>query len=278
MDKCIITVASTGAWPKKKDSPYVPTTPKETAEEIYKCWKAGAAIAHIHVRDDNEGPTMNHDKFREVVGLIRAKKDCDIILNCTTSGSVDPNLTLEDRSGHLVELKPEMHSFDAGSMNWGNSTLFLNPPPFLEGLGKLGLENNIKPELEIFDTGMIYNCLYYLKKGVLKEPMHFQLCLGVANGMTATIENFMHLKSQLPAGSTFSAFGCGPNWTTIMYMAIITGGHVRVGMEDNLYLSKGVLAKSNVDFVEKAKIVCREFNREIATPAEARKILNLKNK
>ncbi len=278
MEKCIITVATTGAWPKKSNTPHVPTKPKEIAEEVYACWKAGAAIAHIHVRGEDESPSMKYETFKETVELIRAKKDCDIILNLTTSGSVDPNLTLEDRSKHLVNLKPEMCSYDAGSMNWMNTTVFLNPPAFLEGLGKLTIENDIKPELEIFDTGMLYNSLYYHSKGLIKAPMHFQLCLGAPAGMTATIENFMHLKNQLPAGSTFSAFGIGAQHLTIMYMTVITGGHIRVGMEDNIQISKGVLAKSNVEFVEKAKRVAGEFGREIATPAEARKILNLRNK
>jgi len=278
MEKCIITVATTGAWPKKSDTPYVPTQPQEIAEEVYACWKAGAAIAHIHVREDDESPAMKFEAFKETVALIREKKDCDIVLNLTTSGSVDPNLTLEDRTKHLKYLKPEMCSYDAGSMNWMHSTVFLNPPPFLEGLAKFTLENNIKPELEIFDTGMLYNSLYYGNKGLIKAPMHFQLCLGAPGGMTATIENFMHLKSQLPEGSTFSAFGIGAQHLTIMYMTVITGGHVRVGMEDNVYLSKGVLAKSNVDFVEKAKKVIGEFGREVATPAEARRILQLRTR
>ena len=152
MEKCIITVATTGAWPKKSDTPYVPTQPKEIAEEVYACWKAGAAIAHIHVREEDESPAMKFEAFKETVELIREKKDCDIVLNLTTSGSVDPNLTLEDRTKHLKYLKPEMCSYDAGSMNWMHSTVFLNPPPFLEGLAKFTLEHTIKPELEIFDT------------------------------------------------------------------------------------------------------------------------------
>jgi uncharacterized protein (DUF849 family) len=278
MEKCIITVATTGAWPKKSDTPYVPTQPQEIAEEVYACWKAGAAIAHIHVREEDESPAMKFEAFKKTVELIREKKDCDIVLNLTTSGSVDPNLTLEDRTKHLKYLKPEMCSYDAGSMNWMHSTVFLNPPPFLEGLAKFTLEHTIKPELEIFDTGMLYNSLYYGNKGLIKAPMHFQLCLGAPGGMTATIENFMHLKSQLPEGSTFSAFGIGAQHLTIMYMTVITGGHVRVGMEDNVYLSKGVFAKSNVDFVEKAKKVIGEFGREVATPAEARRILQLRTK
>jgi uncharacterized protein (DUF849 family) len=275
MEKCIITAACTGAWPKKENTPYVPITAEEIAKEVWAVWEAGAAIAHIHVRGENESPTMEFEKFKEAVDLIRTNKECDIILNLTTSGSVDPNLTLADRSKHLVELKPEMCSYDAGSMNWMHTTLFLNPPDFLEGLGALTQEHGIKPELEIFDAGMLYTSLYYLKKGILKAPLHFQFCLGAPGGMTATIDNFMHLLKEIPEGSTFSAFGVGAQWLTILYMSVITGGHIRVGMEDNIYMSKGVLAKSNVEFVEKAKTVCKEYGREIASPAEARQILGL---
>jgi uncharacterized protein (DUF849 family) len=132
--------------------------------------------------------------------------------------------------------------------------------------------------LEVFDAGMLYTSLYYLKKGFLKAPLHFQFCLGAPGGMTATIDNFMHLLRLIPEGSTFSAFGVGAQWLTILYMSVITGGHIRVGMEDNIYMSKGVLAKSNVEFVEKAKTVCKEYGRDVATPAEARKILGLPEK
>ena len=275
MEKCIITVALTGAWPKKENTPHVPISSQEIAEEVWACWKAGAAVAHIHVRGEGESPSMEYERFKEVVDLVRTNKECDIILNLTTSGSVDPNLTLADRSKHLVELRPEMCSYDAGSMNWMNTTLFLNPPDFLEGLGTLTQEIGIKPELEIFDTGMLYTSLYYLKKGILKAPLHFQFCLGAPGGMTATIDNFLHLLKLIPEGSTFSAFGVGAQWLTILYMSVITGGHIRIGMEDNIYMSKGVLAKSNVEFVEKAKAVANEYGRGVATPAEARKILSI---
>ena len=180
--KTIITVATTGAWPKKKDNPNVPMTPAEIAEDVYACWKAGAAVAHLHMRDDEGNGTMDVNKFRQTVELLRKNHpDCDIVLNMTTSG--DLNATDETRQLHLEELRPEMGSYDCGSMNWLNSSLFINHPKFLEELGTHMQEWGVKPEIEAFDPGMIANAAYYLKKGILKAPLHFQFCMGCANGI-----------------------------------------------------------------------------------------------
>lgn len=268
----ILTVATTGAWPSKKDTPYIPLQPKEIAEDVYACWKAGASVAHIHVRDDEDKSSMNFDKFTETVELIRAT-DCDIVINLTTSGQL--GLADDDRMKHIIALKPEMASYDCGSMNWAHSTVFENSPQFLEKLGMTMLENNIKPEIEIFDAGMVYNALYYLKKGILKAPLHFQFVLGVPGGMTATVKNLLFLKSLIPAGSTWGALGVGQGHLPIMYAALALGGHLRVGMEDNIFYSKGVLAKSNAQFVERSKRIAVEINKEIATPDEAKKILGI---
>ena len=153
-NKTIITVATTGAWPTKENNPNVPMTPAEIAEDVYACWKAGAAVAHLHMRDDQGKGTMDKEKFRETVELLRSNHpDCDIILNMTTSG--DLNATDETRQIHLKELRPEMGSYDCGSMNWLHTSLFLNPPAFLEELGKNMQEWGVKPEIEAFDPGMI---------------------------------------------------------------------------------------------------------------------------
>ena len=273
MENLIITVAPTGAWPTKDITPYVPIEPEEIAKEVYACWKAGAAIAHIHVRDDNQKASMNLAKFKKTVELIRGYEDCDIILNLTTSGNV--GLADEERMKPFIELKPEMASYDAGTMNWMHTTVFENRPEFLEKLAMMMQKCGVKPELEIFDSGMIYNGLYYMKKGVIDKPAHFQFCMGAPGGAAGTVENLLHLLSLIPEGSTWSAFGIGASCMPIMFMSIAKGGHVRVGMEDNVYMSKGVLAESNVQFVERAKRVATEFGRPLATPAEARKILGL---
>ena len=276
--KTIITVATTGAWPKKENNPNVPLTPQEIADDIYVCWQAGAAVAHLHMRDDDGNGTMSADKFRETVSLLKAQHpDCDVILNLTTSG--DLNATEETRQAHLRELHPEMASFDCGSMNWLNSSLFLNPPKFLEALGQTMQDCHVKPEIEAFDPGMIANAAYYLKKDVLKAPLHFQFCMGCANGIPGTVKNLVFMKETMESlcpGSTWSTFGVGHSAMEIMYAAIALGGHIRVGMEDNVMYAKGILAEGNKQFVERARRCVEEFGNQIATPDEAREILGLK--
>jgi len=272
-NKVILTVATTGAWPQKKDTPYIPLQPAEIADEIYACFKAGASIAHIHVRDDENNASMSFEKFEKTVKLVRER--CDIVINLTTSGGL--GLTDEIRIKPYVELRPEIASFDCGSMNWAHSTVFENSPKFLEKSGLTMLEYNVKPEIEVFDAGMVYNALYYLKKGILKAPLHFQFVLGVPGGMTATVENLMFLKSLIPLDSTWGALGIGKQHLPIMYAALALGGHLRVGMEDNIFYRAGQLAKSNVEFVERTKRIVAELDKQIATPAEARGILGLKN-
>ncbi|MBR0400928.1 MAG: 3-keto-5-aminohexanoate cleavage protein [Lachnospiraceae bacterium] len=275
--KTIIRVACTGAWPKQENNPNVPMTPQEIADDGYDCWLAGAAVAHLHMRDDEGNGTMSADKFRETVTLLREQHpDCDIVLNLTTSG--DLYATDETRQAHLAELRPEMGSYDCGSMNWLHSGLFINSPKFLEELGKNMQEWGVKPEIEAFDPGMIGNAAYYLKRGVLKAPLHFQMCMGCANGIPGSTKNLLFMvetMNQLCPGSTWSAFGVGHSAMEILYATVALGGHIRVGMEDNVMYSKGVLAESNRQFVERAARVIREFGNEVATPADAREILGL---
>ena len=275
--KTIITVATTGAWPKKENNPAVPMTPAEIVEDVYACWKAGAAIAHLHMRDDEGNGTMDKNKFHETVKLLREKyPECDIILNLTTSGDIyaDDNT----RQIHLKEIKPEMASYDCGSMNWMHSALLLNTPAFLTELGNNMQEWGVKPEIEAFDPGMIANAAYYLKKGVLKAPLHFQFCMGCANGIPGNMKNLVFMKENMESlcpGSTWSCFGVGHCAMEMIYGAVAMGGHIRVGMEDNVMYAKGQLAESNVQFVERAARVIREFGNDVATPAEARQILSL---
>ena len=269
--KVIISVAPTGAWPSKKDNPAVPMTPEEIADDVYACHQAGASVAHLHMRDKDGLGTMCKELFKETVALIRER--CDIVINLTTSG--DLNATDETRMAHLIELKPELASYDCGSMNWMHTSLFLNPPAFLEKLATVMNENGVKPEIEIFDGGMIYNAEYYQKKGFLKAPLHCQIVLGAAGGMAATVENLVFLKGLLPAGSTWSALGIGKGHLPILYATLALDGHVRVGMEDNVFFGKGRLAASNAEFVERAVRVVKEMDKERATPGEARAILGL---
>ena len=276
--KTIITAAVTGAWPKKENNPNVPLTPAEISEDVYKCWQAGAAVAHLHMRDDAGNGTMDKNKFAETLRLLKTNHpDCDIVLNLTTSG--DLYATEETRQIHLKELRPEMGSYDCGSMNWMHSGLFINSPAFLTELGNNMQEWGVKPEIECFDPGMIANAAYYLKKGVLKGPLYFQMCMGCANGIPGSVKNLLFMKETMDTlcpGSNWSAFGVGHSAMEILYAAVALGGNVRVGMEDNVMYSKGVLAESNAQFVERAARVIREFGNEVATPDEAREIIGLK--
>ncbi|MBV7276741.1 3-keto-5-aminohexanoate cleavage protein [Clostridium thailandense] len=274
--KRVISVAITGSWPTREDNPNLSITPQEIAEDVYASWKAGAAIAHIHVRNDDGSPSTDFKKYKETIDLIRAKKDCDICINITSSGSVD--FGDEERIYPLQQLLPELASYDAGTLNWQHRTVFYNPPQFLEKLGHALQESNIKPEIEIFDAGMVYNAIHYIKTGVLKAPCHFQIVLGAAGGMTNTIENLVHLKNILPEGSTWGACGIGKGHMPIMLATIAMGGHLRVGMEDNVMYHKGVLAESNAQFVARAKRLLEEAGFDAATPDEARQIYGLTRK
>ena len=278
-NKVIITAAVTGAWPKKENNPNVPMTPQEIADDVYACWKAGAAVAHLHMRDDEGNGTMDTAKFEETVNLIHTKyPDCDIVLNLTTSGDIHADD--EIRVAHVKKLKPEMASYDCASMNWLNSGLFLNTPKFLTDCGLLFQELGVKPEIEAFDPGMIGNAAYYIKKGVLKTPVHFQFCMGCANGIAGSMKNLIFMKETADelvgkGNYTWSCFGVGHSAMEMLYGAVALGGNIRVGMEDNVMYAKGQLAESNVQFIERAVRVIKEYGKEVATPDEARQILGL---
>ena len=276
-NKRIITVATTGAWPKKENNPNVPLQPDEIAEEIYQCWKIGASVAHVHVRDEAGNDSMKVETFRKVIDTLRGEHpDCDIVLNLTAAGGIANSE--EDRMAPFKTLKPEMASFDCGTMNWMHMGVFNNNPPFLEKMGYAMQEAGVKPEIEVFDPGMIYDAGYYVKKGILKAPLHFQFCMGCAGGIDATAEDLLFMRATLEkvaTGSTWSAFGVGKGAMEIMYTAIAAGGHIRVGMEDNVVYKKGILAESNMQLIARARRVIEEFGYEVATSQEARAILSL---
>ncbi|MDR1765410.1 MAG: 3-keto-5-aminohexanoate cleavage protein [Lachnospiraceae bacterium] len=272
-NKVIISAALTGAMTPKEANPYIPITPAEIADDAYACWKAGAAIVHLHMRNEKGVGTMNKELFKETIDLLKAKKDCDVVINCTTSG--DNTATYEDRMAHLDYVKPEIASYDAGSFNWMPFGIFDNAPQFLEPLGLKMKELGIKPEIEVFDSGFFGVAKYYMDKGVLVAPCHFQFVLGVLGGMEATVENLVYLYKQLPPGSTWSALGIGKYHLPILYATLALGGHVRVGLEDNVYYAPKQHA-TNVALVERAARVIKEYGKEPATPDEARAILGLK--
>ncbi|MST52260.1 3-keto-5-aminohexanoate cleavage protein [Hornefia butyriciproducens] len=270
--KVIVTAALTGAVTTKKDNPNLPTQPEEIAASALACCDVGASAVHIHVRDDNDAASMRFDKFAETVKLIR-DAGSPLVLNLTSSGG--QGFSWEERIRPFRELKPELASFDAGTMNWLNSVVFMNEPEFLELCGKEMIAAGVKPEIEIFDIGMLNTAKYYIRKGIIQEPAHFQLCLGAAGGMEATTENLLYLVNHLPEKCTWSAFGIGKGANEIMMAALALGGNVRVGLEDNVYYNKGQLAGSNQQFVARVKRIVEELGKTVATPDEARQILGV---
>jgi len=275
-NKTIITAALTGAVTPKSISEHIPMTPEEIAEDAYNCWKAGAAIVHLHMRDENAEGTMDLELFKKSVELLRARKDCDVVICCTSSGTGKP-ISNEERMAHFKSIPAiEMGSYDVGTINWGCATVFMNSPQFLTELGECYKEYDVKPELEIFDTGMMSNTAFYTKTGVLQNPLYCQFVLGVLGGAPATVDNLLHLVRQLPENAKWSAFGIGKDHLPIMYASLALGADgVRVGLEDNVMYAKGVKA-TNVMLVERAVRIVKEFGKEPATPDEARAILSMK--
>lgn len=278
MNKLIIAAALTGAGTSKEANPSVPFHAEEIAQQVVECAKAGAAAVHIHVREDSGWPTMDTDKFTDAFLAIKRATQAagvDVIVNLTTSGAVGM-VSNEVRLAHLKKLHPEMCSFDAGTMNWNNGGVFVNTPEFLEQLAACVVEEDIKPEIEIFDNGMIGNSLYYIKKHHIPTPCHFQFVLGVGGGADGTIRNLSFLREMLPQGSTWSVTGIGKTHMPMLLAALSMGADgVRVGLEDNLYLSHGVKA-TNPQLVARAAELARLAGREIATADEARQILGIK--
>lgn len=275
MEKVIITAALTGSRPTKAMNPAVPYTPEEIAASAFRCYEAGAAIAHIHVRDPATGePSSAIELFQQVMTLIRDK--CDMLLNLTTSGLHLEGPDAEEKRLKPITLRPELCSLDIGSLNM-KDRVFSNPPDW----GPIAAEKmgtyDVKPEIEIFDAGHIAQARSLIEEGLIKDPAYFQLCMGVGWGIPASSENLLFLKNKLPSNAIWSVLGVGKSQLPMITMGILLGGHVRVGFEDNLFLRKGVAAKSNAAFVEQAANLVRMLQREVATVDEARQLLGLSN-
>lgn len=289
MAKTILTAALTGAvTPAGYD---IPETPAQIAQAAYEAWQRGAAVVHLHMRDDQGLGVMDPIKFYETIKLIRAHEDCDVIINCTSSG--DNRVSQGDPRGNATRMLHhrmlpgiEMGSYDAGSFNWMPGGVFMNTPKFLQELGEVYQDRGIKPEIEIFDAGMLGITNFFAKKGLpgcrtatLNTPVHYQFCLGVLGGMDATVENLQYLLQHIPEGSTWSAFGVGAGHLPIMFACLALGGHIRVGMEDNVVFGKDkegkkILANNNM-LIDRAVGAIKAFGNECATPAEARAMLGI---
>lgn len=271
MEKLIITNAISGAEVTKEHNPAVPYTVEEYVREARSAYEAGASIIHLHVRWDDGTPTQDKGRFELIMNAI--KEVCpDVIIQPSTGGAVGMS---NDERLQPTELHPEMATLDCGTLNFGGDEIFENTENTIKYFGEKMIERNIKPECEVFDKSMIEMALRLAKKGYIKYPIHFDFVMGVNGGIGGDIRDFAFLAGSIPEGCTYTVAGVGRYEFPLAAMAIIHGGHVRVGFEDNVYISKGVLAKSNGELVAKVVRLAKELGREIATPAEARRILGL---
>jgi 3-keto-5-aminohexanoate cleavage enzyme len=261
--------------PRKKDTPYVPVTADEIAETAYICEQEGASVIHVHCRDENENPTSDFKVFKETVDKIR--KRTHLIVMVSTSGVAGKS---DEERAQPLKTNPEMASLTTGSLNFAGrkpSIVYVNTWETMTFLAKKMLELNIKPEIEAFDVGFIYQGVKLIQLGLVKEPAHFQLVMGVDGGIPATLDNLLHMSHQLPQNATFTVAGIGRWQLSMTTISIILGGHVRVGLEDNIYYAKGKLAP-NEEFVARTRRLAENLQREVATPDNAREILGLKSR
>ena len=284
----IISCAVTGSGDTTSQSRFVPITPKQIADDALAAHAAGAAIVHLHVRHPETGaPSRDIVLYREVVQRMR-DSGSSVVINLTTgigarfspdendpNRNASPGMALpEDRMNHVLELKPDICSLDVATMNFGKHA-FINTPDHIEQIAKAVRAAGVKPELEVFDLGHLALARHLYSKGLFAEPPFFQFCLGVPWGAPATVESMQTMKSMIPTGSNWSAFGVGSQQFPMVALAIVLGGQVRVGLEDNLYLAKGVLAEGNAPLVERTVRIVRDLGAEVATPVDARKMLGL---
>jgi 3-keto-5-aminohexanoate cleavage enzyme len=267
--KLVITAAICGAELTRAECPDLPISPAELIEAAYRCREAGASIVHLHVRDREGRPTQDPAVFAEVIAGVRDRTD--LIVQISTGGAI--GTPARDRAAPL-DLRPDMATLTTGTVNFGDG-VFLNPPETIEYLATRMRELGVKPEVEIFDAGMIDNALRLVKRGLLTPPLHFDLVMGVPGGIGGRARDLFYLVEGLPAGSTWSVAGIGRLELPLATMALVMDGHVRVGFEDNIYYAKGVPARSNEELVARIVRLARELGREVANPAEARSILGL---
>jgi uncharacterized protein (DUF849 family) len=286
----IITCAVTGAGESWDRHPDLPVTPEQISDAVISAAKAGAAVAHIHVRDPQTGKgSRDVELFRQVVERVR-DSDTDVIINLTAGmggawfpGDDDPSLPgpgtdmigPEERLAHVEALRPEICSLDCGTMNFGDNEIYISTPDFLWKMAGLIKSWGVKPELEVFDLGQIWFANRLIEEGQVESPPLFQICLGIPWGAPADAESMMAMRNALPADANWAGFAITRMEMPMVAQAVLLGGNVRVGLEDNLYLSKGVLA-SNAQLVEHAVGIIESLGSRVVGPAEAREQLGLK--
>jgi uncharacterized protein (DUF849 family) len=271
---CIITVAITGSVPTKKDSPAVPISVAEQIESSHAAYEAGAALVHVHVRNDDGTTTSDPERFARFLAGIR--KHCpDMIVQFSTGGRSG---TGKERGG-MLHLKPEMASLTTGSVNFAK-IIYENHPTLINDLATSMLAHDIKPEVEIFDLAMLYNAAKLVADGLLKPPVHVQFVLGIPGALPAdreVLEFELEQLTRVLPGATWTAAGIGRHQLTVNEWSLELGGHCRTGLEDNLRFDKERLATSNAELVKRVADLTAKFDRSVATPAEARRILGLRS-
>ncbi len=281
-NKVVITTALSGGGTFKFQNPAVPYTPEEFAEEAYKAYQSGTSIVHIHAKDPETGmPTPDLNIIRNTVEAIRAK--CNVLINLSTA--IGAGVSPDDRIRPVTELKPDLASLNTNTMNFaiadhktgeiGIEIIFENTFAMIKRFAQEMREAKTKPECEVYDIGHVYNVELVRKQKVFEEPLHFQFVFGVAGGIPFNPANFIRFTESLPKDATWSACGVGPNSFPAAFMSAIMGGHIRVGLEDNINITRGEKAKGNYELVEKAVQIAKLAEREIATVEEAREILQL---
>ncbi|MEM7478503.1 MAG: 3-keto-5-aminohexanoate cleavage protein [Planctomycetota bacterium] len=270
MEKLVITVAVNGSLTTKKMNPNVPVTPEEIGEDARLCRDAGAAMVHAHARDESGKPSLDVDIFEQIHRAITSGSD--IISQLSTGGRAD--MDIKARGAHVAKLRPEMASLTTGSVNFPDQ-VYTNSEANVEYLAKVMQAAGTKPEMEIFESGMIANSIRLQEAGLVDAPMHFDFVMGMRGGQPADARTMLFLSETIPTDSTWTVAALGRFQLPMATLAIVMGGHVRVGLEDNIYYTKGVLA-SNSQLVERIVRIAGELGREVATPDEARQILGLR--
>ena len=266
----ILTAAIVGAELTRAQTPHLPITPQEIADEAARCREAGAAVIHLHVRNDDGTHTQSAERFGEAIARIREKTDC--IVQPSTGGAV--GMSIEERAGPL-QCKPEMATLNCGSLNFGDD-VFINRRPEIRAMAAQIRAAGSIPELECYEVGHVEEALGLVKEGVLAAPLHFQFVLGVPGGIGAREETVHFMRSLLPPGATWAVAAVGRYQQPMTELAMRAGGHARVGLEDNIYLSKGVLSEGSAPLVQRAAAYARSIGRTPVAPDRAREMLGLR--
>lgn len=268
-DPVIITAAIVGAEVMREHTPHIPYTPTEIADEAKRCHDAGAAMVHVHGRHDDGRPTQDRQTFQAILSAIGER--CDMLVQFSTGGAV--HMSVDERI-EALDLKPDMATLTTGTVNFGDD-VFLNSLPMIRTIAARLAKFGIRPEIEVFDTGMIDTACRLVDDGLLEAPLHFDFVLGVPGAMGASKRNLDFLVASIPDGSTWSVAGMGRHELPLAYAAIDMGGHVRVGLEDNIYLRKGQLAKGSYELVAQVADYAAQVGRPVATVAQARSVLRI---